>query len=128
MRFSLPTLIVASVAAKAGAWLATRRAPFNPQLIRTRAVQSIDGYGIVGEVPRIVEPVLPRLYVYDHCPYCVRVRLALGLKNIKHELVFMSNDDVATPTRLVGKKIAPILEMPADGVVMAEVRDVDLGP
>lgn len=27
---------------------------------------------------RVVPPVLPTVYVYDHCPYCVRVRLALG--------------------------------------------------
>jgi glutaredoxin 2 len=48
------------------------------------------------------------VYVYDHCPFCVRVRLALGIKNVKHKLHFLANDDVATPTNLVGKKIAPI--------------------
>ena len=48
------------------------------------------------------------LYVYDHCPFCVRVRLALGNKNVKHNLHFLANDDVNTPTKLVGKKIAPI--------------------
>ena len=48
------------------------------------------------------------MYVYDHCPFCVRVRLALGVKNVKHLIHFLANDDVATPTGLVGKKIAPI--------------------
>ena len=57
---------------------------------------------------RVVLEQLPTLYVYDHCPFCVRVRLAFGVKNIKHNLVFMANDDVPTPTALVGKKIAPI--------------------
>lgn len=57
---------------------------------------------------RIVRPKLPKVYVYDHCPFCVRVRLALGLKNVKHTLHFLANDDVDTPTALVGKKIAPI--------------------
>lgn len=57
---------------------------------------------------RIVMDDLPTLFVYDHCPFCVRVRVALGLKNIKHNLHFLANDDVATPTSLVGKKIAPI--------------------
>lgn len=52
--------------------------------------------------PRIVLKPLPRVYVYDHCPFCVRVRLALGLKNIKHELYFLANDDIDTPTSLVG--------------------------
>jgi hypothetical protein len=58
--------------------------------------------------PRVVLDDLPTVYVYDHCPFCVRVRLALGFKNVKHNLVFLANDDVATPTSLVGKKIAPI--------------------
>jgi glutaredoxin 2 len=73
---------------------------------------------------RVVPEVLPKIYVYDHCPFCVRVRLALGAKNVKHEVVFMGNDDVATPTAMVGKKIAPILEDPASGTVMAESLDI----
>lgn len=60
---------------------------------------------------KVVLTPLPKLYVYDHCPFCVRVRLAFGLKNIKHDLMFMANDDVATPTALIGKKIAPILSL-----------------
>lgn len=57
---------------------------------------------------RVIMDQLPTLYVYDHCPFCVRVRLALGIKNVKHNLHFLANDDVKTPTSLVGKKIAPI--------------------
>ena len=57
---------------------------------------------------RVVRPQLPKVYVYDHCPFCVRVRLALGLKNVKHTLHFLANDDIDTPKALVGKKIAPI--------------------
>jgi len=67
---------------------------------------------------------LPTLYVYDHCPFCVRVRVALGVKNVKHNLHFLANDDKITPTNLVGKKIAPIFDFPADGVVMAESMDI----
>lgn len=58
--------------------------------------------------PRIIRDELPIVYVYDHCPFCVRVRLALGIKNVKHNINFMANDDIPTPTKLVGKKIAPI--------------------
>jgi len=50
----------------------------------------------------------PELLVYDHCPFCVRVRVALGVLCYDHKLTFMENDDVETPTGLVGKKIAPI--------------------
>lgn len=61
-----------------------------------------------GPLPRIIREELPIVYVYDHCPFCVRVRLALGIKNIKHTVVFLQNDDIKTPTKLIGKKIAPI--------------------
>lgn len=59
---------------------------------------------------RIVLHPLPRLLVYDHCPFSMRVRHCLGIKNIKHELVWLMNDDVSTPTALVGKKVVPIFQ------------------
>jgi len=82
--------------------------------------------------PRLVpeDPsLIPTLYNYDHCPFCVRVRLALGFKNIKHNLVFMANDDIHTPTSLVGKKIAPIMEFPkfdadTEDLIMMESMDI----
>lgn len=52
----------------------------------------------------------------------MRVRLALGIKNVKHNVHFMANDDVETPTRLVGKKIAPIFMH--NGVTMPESLDI----
>ena len=58
--------------------------------------------------PRVIRDELPIVYVYDHCPFCVRVRLALGIMNVKHNVHFLGNDDIATPTKLVGKKISPI--------------------
>lgn len=54
--------------------------------------------------PKIIMDQLPIVYVYDHCPFCVRVRLALGIKNVKHLVQFMANDDIPTPTNLLGKK------------------------
>jgi len=36
----------------------------------------------------------------------------------------MANDDVHTPTGLIGKKLAPILECPDDGTVMNESLDI----
>lgn len=57
------------------------------------------------EAPRgpvlVVGTPVPRLYVYDHCPFCVRVRFIMGVKNIKHNVVFLANDDIETPTKLV---------------------------
>ena len=51
--------------------------------------------------PLVAGNPIPRVYVYDHCPFCVRVRFVLGLKNIKHNVIFLANDDVETPTKLV---------------------------
>jgi len=74
--------------------------------------------------PRVIRNDLPVLYVYDHCPFCVRVRLALGVKNVKHLVHFLANDDIATPTALVGKKIAPIFSLPEDKFIMMESLDI----
>jgi glutaredoxin 2 len=52
----------------------------------------------------------------------VRVRLALGLKNVKHNVAFMANDDVATPSAMVGKKIAPIYQQAE--LTMPESMDI----
>jgi len=51
-----------------------------------------------------------KLYIYDHCPYCVKARMIFGLKNVPVELVVLLNDDEATPTKMIGKKMAPILQ------------------
>lgn len=56
----------------------------------------------------VAAPARPTLYVYDHCPFCVRARLALGIKGVAYDVRFMANNDVDLPTALVGKKIAPI--------------------
>ncbi len=39
-----------------------------------------------------------KLYIYDHCPYCLKARMIFGLKNIPVELHVLLNDDAETPT------------------------------
>ena len=51
-----------------------------------------------------------KLFIYDHCPFCVKARMIFGLKNIPVELNILMNDDVDTPTRMIGQKMAPILQ------------------
>jgi glutaredoxin 2 len=63
-----------------------------------------------------------KLYVYDHCPFCVKARSIFGLKDIPFDLEIFLNDDEATPTRMIGKKMAPILEH--DGRYIAESMDI----
>lgn len=64
-----------------------------------------------------------KLYIYEHCPFCTRARLALGMKNIPYETVIVMEGDAETPTRLIGKKAVPILERP-DGSHMGESLDI----
>lgn len=73
---------------------------------------------------RVILSPLPRLFVYVHCPFCVRTRLAFGLKNIKHEAYFLANDDVDTPTALIGKKMAPIFQLRDENLAMGESLDI----
>jgi len=50
--------------------------------------------------------------------------MIFGLKGVDHQLIFMPNDDVDTPTLLVGKKIAPILKLPGVDTAMPESLDI----
>lgn len=50
-----------------------------------------------------------KLYIYEHCPFCVRARMIFGLKNVPVEQQVLLSDDFATPERMIGEKMAPIL-------------------
>ncbi|OOH86195.1 glutaredoxin, GrxB family [Pasteurellaceae bacterium 15-036681] len=64
-----------------------------------------------------------KLYIYDHCPFCIRAKMIFGLKNLPFEEFVLLNDDEATPIGLVGKKMVPIL-MKDDGTAMGESLDI----
>lgn len=64
-----------------------------------------------------------KLYVYDHCPYCVRAVMAAGLRGVAAERVVLLNDDEDTPIGLIGAKQVPILQKP-DGSHMGESLDI----
>ena len=64
-----------------------------------------------------------KLYIYDHCPYCLKARMIFGLKNIPVELHVLLNDDAETPTRMVGQKPVPILQKD-DSRYMPERMDI----
>lgn len=48
--------------------------------------------------------------------------MVFGLKGIPHQLAYLSNDDVETPTAMMGKKMVPILELGRPGSDEHEVR------
>ncbi len=62
------------------------------------------------------------LYQYVHCPFCVRVRMALGYLGLAYKSVVLAYDDEATPIGLTGKKILPALAHP--GGAMNESLDI----
>jgi len=64
-----------------------------------------------------------KLFVYDHCPYCVKARMIFGLKNIPFELIFLLNDDEKTPISMINQKMLPILKTPS-GQFMPESLDI----
>ncbi len=64
-----------------------------------------------------------KLYVYEHCPYCVKARMIFGLKNLPVEVNALLNDDEKTPTSMVGQKVVPILQK-QDGSFMPESMDI----
>ena len=64
-----------------------------------------------------------KLYVYDHCPFCTRARMAAALRGVATELVYLLNDDEDTPIRLIGAKQLPILQK-EDGSHMGESLDI----
>ncbi|MDX1950415.1 MAG: glutaredoxin 2 [Rickettsiales bacterium] len=64
-----------------------------------------------------------KLYTFNHCPYCIKARMIFGLKKIPYQEITILNDDVETPTKLIGQKMVPILEKP-DGSAIPESMDI----
>lgn len=64
-----------------------------------------------------------KLFIYDHCPFCVKARMIFGLKNLPVRLVTLLSDDEATPVGMIGKKMAPILQKD-DGSYLPESMDI----
>lgn len=64
-----------------------------------------------------------KLYIYEHCPFCVRARMIFGLKALPVTLSVIMEGDAETPTRLTGRKAVPILEK-LDGTHMGESLDI----
>lgn len=64
-----------------------------------------------------------KLFVFDHCPFCVRALLAVGLKSLPVEIAYILEDDVETPTKMIGQQMVPILEY-QPGKFMPESLDI----
>lgn len=64
-----------------------------------------------------------RLYLFEHCSVCFRVRMAAALKHLHLQETVVLEDDSATMTALAGKRVVPIL-VKTDGQSMLESMDM----
>ena len=64
-----------------------------------------------------------KLYLYDHCPFCVRAEMVAHYKQVPVEQVYLLNDDEASCFALIGAKQVPILQFD-DGRAMGESLDI----
>lgn len=64
-----------------------------------------------------------RLYLFEHCSLCFRVRMAAALKHLHLQETVVLDDDSETMINLVGKRVIPIL-VKDDGQPMLESMDM----
>jgi glutaredoxin 2 len=64
-----------------------------------------------------------RLYLFEHCSLCFRVRMAVALKGLHLQETVVLEDDSKTMIDLVGKRRVPIL-VKDDGQPMLESMDM----
>ena len=66
---------------------------------------------------------LMRLYMFEHCSLCFRVRMIAALKHLHLQETVVLDDDSDTMVNLVGKRVIPIL-VKDDGRPMLESMDM----
>ena len=64
-----------------------------------------------------------RLYMFEHCSLCFRVRMTAALKRLHLQEIVVLDDDTDTLVGLVGKRVIPIL-VKDDGRPMLESMDM----
>lgn len=64
-----------------------------------------------------------KIYMFEHCSLCFRVRMAAALKRLHLQEAVVLDDDTDTMVGLVGKRVIPIL-VKDDGQPMLESMDM----
>lgn len=64
-----------------------------------------------------------RLYLFEHCSLCFRVRMAAALKRLHLQETVLFEDDTETMVEPVGRRVVPIL-LKDDGQPMLESLDM----
>eukprot|EP00475_Leptophrys_vorax_P016919 TRINITY_DN23438_c0_g2_i1.p2 TRINITY_DN23438_c0_g2~~TRINITY_DN23438_c0_g2_i1.p2 ORF type:complete len:284 (+),score=85.98 TRINITY_DN23438_c0_g2_i1:1655-2506(+) len=103
-----------------GAWFLSSRRKQAPSDDEAKRGEESDDAPVM--MKRVNNPRLT-LYSYDHCPFCAKVKMVLGYKNIEYDNVVLLNDDEDTPKRYVDAKVVPIIKK-IDGSYMKESLDI----
>jgi len=64
-----------------------------------------------------------KLFIYEHCPYCIRPRVVLGYKGIECDIEYLLDNDIAGHMEKIGAKQVPILQK-EDNSYMTESLDI----
>jgi glutaredoxin 2 len=64
-----------------------------------------------------------RLYLFEHCSICFRVRMIAALKHLHLQETVVLDDDTETMVSVAGKRVVPIL-VKDDGSAMLESMDM----
>lgn len=64
-----------------------------------------------------------KIYLYHHCPFCIKVRLVADLSKLDYDIVFLANDDEKAHIDRIGSKQVPFLEKD-DGTFIKESNDI----
>ncbi|MBK2093794.1 glutaredoxin 2 [Francisella philomiragia] len=64
-----------------------------------------------------------KIYLYHHCPYCIKVRLVADLSKLDYEMIILANDDEKSHIDRIGSKQVPFLEKD-DGTFIKESDEI----
>lgn len=64
-----------------------------------------------------------KIYLYHHCPYCIKVRLVADLSKLDYEMIILANDDEKSHIDRIGSKQVPFLEKD-DGTFIIESDEI----
>ncbi|MBK2357282.1 glutaredoxin 2 [Francisella hispaniensis] len=64
-----------------------------------------------------------KIYLYHHCPYCIKVRLVADLSNLNYQMIILANDDEKAHIDRIGSKQVPFLEKD-DGTFIKESDEI----
>ena len=64
-----------------------------------------------------------KIYLYHHCPYCIKVRLVADLSNLDYQMITLASDDEKAHIDRIGSKQVPFLEKD-DGTFIKESDEI----